>query len=793
MKVQEYINKRTTRGNKGEIRFFIDIENYKYNCKLGRQKPSLYKSYVYSLEVGFYYNDKLFTQNYVNFKSFLDDILNNYNMQSEKKNKVIYIVAHNGNKYDFHYLRYSLITDYNCFVYNEFLENALDNTNSLVRVENYYKKYPDIKPLTNEDKERCILEKRVKSKSNLSMSFFLSGIKFITEDTWVKTNMSLRGLGKKLVNLGLISESEEKQTMDYTKYDLDQDLTDQQALSYAREINESLTLDDKLYIKNDIVVLANVYKNYENLFPDGFKYNKITFTQNILSHYLGNDYIDFITQYQLLQQVKSFRKINIQLKNSEYKFDHENYYQYLKKFYHGGLNMYNDIYLGKIINKSCFSIDINSSYPYVMYAQKVPTFLVSFKEKDTLFTIDTNLDDNYFYCYKVPKIFLNTQIQKIKSRVIKDMLIKYYYTIDDFSYINTNTIRIFKDILNIDIPKILCVSYVKYACYYFNSRNKIQRLYGAKEQGKSDRTLVIDNPLNIKKTKHTNKKKMSKEEMANTKVLLNGLYGIPALRAYFNLFRYNGTDYINYEQGYQNSERNLIFSVFVTSYALYNLMLPLQYLKSYEIDKKFLYCDTDSLYFINDGDCILKKIPKKFLNDFNLGAFSLDTDTISHFYILNHKKYAYMDNGEIVIKCGGVPLDSFNTQNTTFVEFINKQFYPGKELETNHHILTEQGTMVIYQTITNLDIGKPNIKTLIDPQGKKDLQSIFNQVKNLSDLTLSEIEYQDGLNGALYIETPYGAYSIDEVLYSTMDSKLTTEKDLNQFLLDQEEVISFLA
>ena len=191
--------------------------------------------------------------------------------------------------------------------------------------------------------------------------------------------------------------------------------------------------------------------------------------------------------------------------------------------------------------------------------------------------------------------------------------------------------------------------------------------------------------------------------------------------------------------------------------------------------------------------CSSDLIPKKFLNDFNLGAFSLDTDTISHFYILNHKKYAYMDNEKIVVKCGGVPLDSFNTQNITFAEFINKQFYQGKELETNHHILTEQGTMVIYQTITNLDIGKPNIKNLIDPQGEKDLKSIFKQVKNLSNLTLSEIEYQDGLNGALYIETPYGAYSIDEVLYNEKESQLKNEKNLDVFLQDQEEVISFLS
>ena len=373
------------------------------------------------------------------------------------------------------------------------------------------------------------------------------------------------------------------------------------------------------------------------------------------------------------------------------------------------------------------------------------------------------------------------------------MLIKYYYTLDDYSYINTNTLRIFKDILHIDIPNILVTSYVKYKCYYFNSRQKIADLYGKKEQGGSDEVLITDNPLNIKKTRYKNNNKMHKEERNNVKLLLNGLYGIPALRAYFNLFRYNGTDYINYEQGYKNSERNLIFSIFVTSYALYNLLSPMESLTPYQIDNKFLYCDTDSLYFINENNIILNNIKKSLLNDYNLGSFSIDTNTISKFYILNHKKYAYMDNGKIKIKCGGVPLDSFQTEMTDFNLFIHGQFYPGKEVKTKHHILTEQGTMVIYDTVTKLDKGCQNIKELCNEEDKKNLLSIFNQVKTLSNETINEIEYQDGLEGALYIESPYGAYSIDEVLYNTKKTSLKNEQPLSQFIALQDEIQAFLS
>ena len=76
MLVSDFIKKVTNKKNKDTIRFFIDIENYKYNCKEGRKKPSLYKAFVYSLEVGFYYNKKLYTQNYVTFTPFIKDIIN---------------------------------------------------------------------------------------------------------------------------------------------------------------------------------------------------------------------------------------------------------------------------------------------------------------------------------------------------------------------------------------------------------------------------------------------------------------------------------------------------------------------------------------------------------------------------------------------------------------------------------------------------------------------------------------------------------------------------------------------
>src|SRR5699024_12634603 len=122
------------------------------------------------------------------------------------------------------------------------------------------------------------------------------------------------------------------------------------------------------------------------------------------------------------------------------------------------------------------------------------------------------------------------------------------------------------------------------------------------------------NPYDIQKTEQENDVIYSREEIDNSKVNLNGLYGIPALRPYFNLFRKdNEEEYYNVENGHKNAERNIVFSIFVTSVSLWNILNPLKYLTKQEIYDNFIYCDTDSLYFKKD---IQEKIPIILCNAF---------------------------------------------------------------------------------------------------------------------------------------------------------------------------------
>ena len=111
------------------------------------------------------------------------------------------------------------------------------------------------------------------------------------------------------------------------------------------------------------------------------------------------------------------------------------------------------------------------------------------------------------------------------------------------------------------------------------------------------------------------------------------------------------------KNGHRNAERNIVFSIFVTSVSLWNLLDPFKYLTPDEIDKYFIYCDTDSLYFKNE---VRNKMPPELFHDFHLGKWDLENENLKKIYVLNHKKYAYQtSDDEIIVKAGGVPNDTF--------------------------------------------------------------------------------------------------------------------------------------
>src|SRR5699024_11432754 len=97
-------------------------------------------------------------------------------------------------------------------------------------------------------------------------------------------------------------------------------------------------------------------------------------------------------------------------------------------------------------------------------------------------------------------------------------------------------------------------------------------------------------------------------------------------------------------------------------------------------DTDFIYCDTDSLYF---KQRVKEKLPDELFTEFSLGTWGIELDDCPYFYVLNHKKYCYVDEqGKIQVRSGGIPHDSFN-RDMSFKEFVDTQFSDGVEIETD--------------------------------------------------------------------------------------------------------------
>lgn len=727
------------------ITIFFDIETYQYNEGAGKKFPSEYKNMTFSVAVSWIEKGIVEQEIFPNFKMVFDQIIEVYG--GSKKIPSIKLNAHNTNKYDNHFLRKDLLYFYpHMRVENYWLQTATTEKSNELALR--------LKDLRAGDKKGIILEKRIKSSINLEMLFFLNGIKFETEDNWVKTNSSIKMLGNKLLRLGVVTEDELKTDFDYRKHNLEQDMTDEEAREYAQKIFDNLTPDELTYIRNDVILLAKSVYYYSQLFK-GFDYGKKTFTSNILDSYNTND----LTSFQLLNRIGE-GKNKREVRYTDYQFANRNFYDYLKPFYRGGLNFYNQFYVGKIISDGVFGMDIHSSYPYAMHNFKIPTYIKSYEEYEKPKEVSINYSDDEYSLFQLSKeTFDHLILDQIESVILKQILVKYYST-NEFININTYTFKTIENIVGIRFESIPVYSKVTFETEYFGSREQIEEFYKVKTQGKYKEKLQFNSPYDIRITDEENDVLYSQEEVDNSKVNLNGLYGIPALRPYFNLFRLNKEgDYENIENGHKNAERNIVFSIFVTSVSFWNLLNPLKYLTQKEIDENFIYCDTDSLYF---KVAVRHKLPDSLFTEFALGTWGMDHTHLSKFYVLNHKKYAYVnDKGKIKVRAGGVPNDSFNL-DMDFESFIRTQFSHGVELKTTKSIYNKQETISIYPSITKLEVGKGY---RIHAGGKfyDTLKAqMFKEIREKSDLFTSDV---------LYIESILGTFSLADVYPFTHDVK----------------------
>lgn len=725
-----------------KVSLFADIETFTCNKIEGIEHPTKYHSFTYSLAIA-YFNNSDFPKVSVfnNFYDFFEKVKE----RKIRKSLSFDLVFHNGEKFDNHFFIEEMQSYYNLPVYTEHNKSANNIANKATR---------KMSTIDSEEKKHgLVLESRIKSSNNVAVKAYVHGRRVEFIDSFKKMNTSIAVLGKMLLNNNLITEEYLKTDFDYDCFDKDEDIDRETVKTYIIKCFESLNDKQMIYIRNDVIILALGVKHYKTLFY-GFDFTKMTFTQNIKEEYSK---YNKLAEFQLLKTDGLFSH----LKLNDYQICGMSGFDYFRSFYKGGLNLYNDNYIGKIINKTGFSIDLNSSYPTVMYKEKLPTYLIAMNEKKSIANYDYNNNDIMSFFTMSIENANKYILSKVKSKVVRNAIVKYYNSKNGLVYYNTILLRLLSKITKKEFTSLPVESSATFECHHFGARDVIARNYFIKTQGKMKNKLTCEidtiDPLNIEMTNEPKPAKynFSDEMVQGSKVLLNGIYGVPALRIHFDIFKRVGDDFENVKNGFTNKERNIVFSAGVTAFAFHNLLSPLQYLTDGEIDNYFWYADTDSLYMDKRA---LEKFPKSMFHKMNLGGWDIEHENITKFYAFNHKKYCLYDNG-IVVRCGGVSKSLIKEwikhSHDDFEFFVKCYFSDGTIVPSTRSIRNEFNTISIYNSTAKLDKGFSYFDSYI-LQNEKELDKIKSQIRD-------EIANQNS-NELLYIETPYGAIGSNEVI-----------------------------
>lgn len=358
----------------------------------------------------------------------------------------------------------------------------------------------------------------------------------------------------------------------------------------------------------------------------------------------------------------------------------EDCYEALVKSFRGGLTMSNPRYTNKILNCKIRSFDEKSKYPSVMLTEEFP------------YTIrkENNFDNNTYKKYKfwIAKVRLNNIYSKydwgyistatntytdfvfsdiFNGKIINCKCCELYITNIDFK-----TINLVYNISSIEFLEFYpCEKYSLLPSHFFNL---ICEFAEPKcELGKQLKQIAEEFGEDSPEWRECNKAYME------SKAKLNGIYGMMVQKLIQSDYtideNYNWTEVKKAYKYTPNKhmKRNFLYGIFITSYSRYDLVKNIVH----NCPWNFVYCDTDSIKFIDIGvpfDDINSPINEAvvnipYLKDFN--RFE-EEPSYSAFITYGAKKYAYIREGKFGFVVAGlpkkVPIHSFEdfTLGTTY-------------------------------------------------------------------------------------------------------------------------------
>lgn len=741
----------------------FDLETFAYNKQ--EKKPTKRKNETFSCNISFFYDGECYSKNYVNIIGFYDEV-REINKKSKAKTKPrIQLYSLNGNKYD----------NWFCLA-DTIRHNKLVKRHNAILTEKGFKTNEDLTDFT-------VIEKHVKAKTNLEFIYEEYGQTYEYIDMLPKLQLSLYKTAERLINNNLMDPKYLKTDFNYEKYDSLADMTDGQAMAKARKINKNLTKEEMIYINNDTIILAHAIEYYSVMFPFA-KLTDISLSSAVFRLYTKDNPMSLFQMRLLYKDNKYTEHIEL----TRYYIGNETVYDFCKSFYRGGMNLCNFKYVGCVLH-NLFCIDINSSYPNVLYG-KIPTYLTDYEERQKPIKIKVDLDNNKFYMYRISYKEANKLLSYVNSDIIKQMFVKRL-TVNEYVNITNVDIMNILRFTNLKSYTLSILSMLEFAYEDYGAKGIIEDRYKIKTFCGAKTDMDFSNGLkDIREIPGSNNPTaFTPLDKDNAKIILNAPYGLPGLRPYFPSFEVlEDGNYIKDPAGLHNSERNIVFSLYTTSQAFYNLLEPLVRVPVELIDEYFVYCDTDSLYLKLEA---LQYISEdEFCHPHNIGKWSFDARHIKNMLVVNHKKYVYEYEKGIKVKAGGLnkkSIDRIIKEEKTF-ENLRKHYFNGNgKIDATRSVLTDQGKIHIYNGSTDIKYLKCDYPTEFNMLNLI-ARDILKHKVALEDLDLEDVTPEDD---SLYIETLVGDITQSEIEYTPFEVTMGT-LSIDDLLKDYNQAREYL-
>lgn len=352
----------------------------------------------------------------------------------------------------------------------------------------------------------------------------------------------------------------------------------------------------------------------------------------------------------------------------------EDCYTALNKSFRGGLTMSNPRFTGRIINRTVRSFDEKSKYPSVMLTEEFPYTI----KREYDFNNDTYKSYKFWIArVKLIDVYSNYEWGVISCNTCED--VDYLYSdIFNGKIINAPQIELY--LTNIDLELYRKVYYIKdvefiefYKCERYGSLptpfiELIKEFaYNKVEIGKKLKLIEKDYG------ELSNEYLEVYKEYMDAKAMLNGIYGMmvqklsPQEFYIDDMFMWHEKMNVYSKIEGKHLFRNFLFGIYITAYSRFDLVNNI----IMNCPDNFVYCDTDSIKFIDIGKEFIdynKDLPDylkefEYLKGFN--KFEEETP-YNKFLTYGAKKYCYERNGIFGFTVAGLPK---NTPIHSFDEF----------------------------------------------------------------------------------------------------------------------------